>query len=137
MKSLLLALSLCLCSYGQINHAQILIAMVDAPLTPTDSPGGGSYSSTQSVTLSDPTSALILYTIDGSTPACPGTGTLYTGAISVAVTTTIKAIGCNGITGGGVLTSVYTISGGGISWSGMTNGQWTGMTNGQWTAMTN
>lgn len=97
---------------GQNAQKQLMLADTDAPLTPTDSPGGGTYGSTQSVTLSDPTSSLILYTTDGSTPACPGTGTLYTGAISVSVTTTIKAIGCNGVTGGGVLTSVYTISGG-------------------------
>lgn len=89
-----------------------MLADVDAPNTPIDSPGGGTYGSTQSVTLSDATAQFINYTTNGSTPACPATGTLYTGAISVAVTTTIKAIGCNGITGGGVLTSVYTISAG-------------------------
>ncbi len=95
---------------AQQNAHNLMLGMVDAPNTPTDSPGGGTYGSTQSVTLSDPTASIILYTIDGSTPACPATGTLYTGAISVAVTTTIKAVGCNGVTGGGVLTSVYTIS---------------------------
>ena len=112
MRTLFALLFSCILCFGQNAQKQIMLADTDAPLTPTDSPGGGSYGSTQSVTLSDPTSALILYTINGSTPACPGTGTLYTGAISVAVTTTIKAIGCNGGTGGGVLTSVYTISGG-------------------------
>lgn len=100
------------CAFGQSNHAQLLLGLVDQPATPSDSPGGGTYGSTQSVTLSDATAQFILYTINGSTPACPATGTLYTGAISVAVTTTIKAIGCNGITGGGVLTSTYTISAG-------------------------
>lgn len=97
--------------FAQGSRALIL-ADTDAPNTPTDSPGGGTYGSTQSVTLSDATATIILYTINGSTPACPATGTLYTGAISVAVTTTIKAIGCNGVTGGGVLTSVYTITAG-------------------------
>lgn len=106
--SLLVLAALCLIAQNQ-NRA-IMLADVDQPATPTDSPGGGTYSSTQSVTLSDATATLILYTIDGSTPACPGTGTLYTTMISVAATTTIKAIGCNGITGGGVLTSVYTIN---------------------------
>lgn len=94
-------------------HGQYVSAKFNegAPNTPTDSPGAGTYSSTQSVTLSDPNALSILYTTDGSTPACPATGTLYTGAISISVTTTLKAIGCNGVTGGGVLTSVYTISG--------------------------
>ena len=95
--------------------AQILLPISggrERPNAPTDSPGAGSYGSTQSVTLSDAGASTILYTTNGSTPACPATGTLYTGAISVAATTTIKAIGCNGVTGGGVLTSMYTISGG-------------------------
>lgn len=82
--------------------------------TPTDSPGQGSYGSTQTVTLSDPTANFIRYTTDGSTPSYTA-GTLYTTGFSVAVTTTVKAIGCSLVndTCGGVLTSVYTITGGG------------------------
>lgn len=107
-------------AFAQSNKQQVMILTgEDAPNAPTDSPGGGTYGSAQSVTLSDPTASLILYTIDGSTPACPATGTLYTGAISISVTTTLKAIGCNGVTGGGVLTSVYTITAGG-SWGAVT-----------------
>ena len=80
--------------------------------TPTDAPGAGTYGSTQSVTLSDPGSALIHYTVDGSTPSFIA-GTLYTGAFNIAATSTLKAIGCamDGVCGG-VLTSVYTISAG-------------------------
>lgn len=122
--------------FGQ-GTQRTLLSVTDAPATPVDSPGAGSYSSTQSVTLTDATAQFILYTLDGSTPSCPATGTLYSGAFNISVTTTLKAIGCNGITGGGVLTSVYTISGGALSWAALTNGQWTGMTNGQWTGMTN
>jgi len=89
--------------------------------TPTDSPGAGTYGSTQSVTLSDSTSgATICYTIDGSTPGAATAGTCdssptttYSTAISVSSTTTIKAIGTkSGMTNSGVLTSLYTISGG-------------------------
>ena len=83
--------------------------------TPTDAPGAGTYGSTQSVTLSDATAVFILYTVDGSTPACPATGTKYTGAFNIAATTTLKAVGCIDASGGGVLTSVYTISGGALS----------------------
>jgi len=92
--------------------------------TPTDSPGAGTYGTTQSVTLSDSTSgATICYTIDGSTPgaATPGTcdgspTTTYSTAISVASTTTIKAIGTKaGSVNSGVLSSVYTISPGTLS----------------------
>lgn len=127
------------CLFGQVQPSArvLLLGATDAPNTPVDSPGAGSYGSTQSVTITDATAQFILYTTNGSTPACPATGTLYTGAFNISVTTTLKAIGCNGVTGGGVLTSVYTISAGGITWSTMTNGQWTGMTNGQWTGMSN
>lgn len=108
-KAIILAL-ISLCLIAQNQNRAIMLADVEQPATPTDSPGGGTYSSTQSVTLSDATATFINYTTNGTTPACPSTGTLYTTTISVAATTTIKAIGCNGITGGGVLTSVYTIT---------------------------
>ena len=114
MRSLVALFLLCSAITAQNAQKQIQLADTDAPLTPVDSPGGGTYSSTQSVTITDATATFILYTLDGSTPACPGTGTLYTGAFNISATTTLKAIGCNGITGGAVLTSVYTISGGGI-----------------------
>jgi hypothetical protein len=103
----------CSCALAQIPAP--IIGSSDPPKTPVDSPGAGTYSSTQSVTIADATATYILYTLDGSTPACPATGTLYTGAFNISTTTTLKAIGCIGGTGGGVLTSVYTISGGGIT----------------------
>jgi Chitobiase/beta-hexosaminidase C-terminal domain len=112
MRILLSLLLVCSLVPGQNAQKQLLLADTDAPVTPVDSPGGGTYSSTQSVTITDATATFILYTLDGSTPACPGTGTLYTGAFNISTTTTLKAIGCNGITGGGVLTSVYTITAG-------------------------
>lgn len=105
----LLLAAVALCGQGVKST---LVSLVDAPNTPVDSPGAGTYSSTQSVTITDATAQFILYTTSGSTPACPATGTLYSGAFNISVTTTLKAIGCNGVTGGGVLTSVYTISSG-------------------------
>lgn len=115
MNAILILLITALSLSAQSGQQQLMLGLVDQPLTPVDSPGGGSYSSTQSVTITDATATFILYTLTGSAPACPGTGTLYSGAFNISTTTTLKAIGCNGITGGGVLTSVYTISGGGIS----------------------
>lgn len=97
--------------FAVLAGAQILtpISFARLPNTPTASPGAGTYSSTQSVTLTDATASTIFYTTTGTNPNCLGTsGTRYTGAISISTTTTLKAIGCNGITGGGVLTSVYT-----------------------------
>ena len=60
--------------------------------TPTFSPDEGTYTEAQSVAISTTTSgASIYYTIDGSTPSASN-GTLYTEAIDVSETTTIKAI---------------------------------------------
>lgn len=124
---LIILLLLCLPAFSQTLLSGVLGSnggSAGTVATPTDSPGAGSYGSTQSVTLSDATgSAVICYTIDGSTPgaATPGTcdsspTTTYSGAISVGSTTTVKAIGTKaGMTNSGVLSSVYTISGGAAS----------------------
>ena len=77
---------------------------------PTFSPAGGSYTSAQSVTLSDGTSgAAIYYTTNGSTPTTAST--LYTGPISVTQTTTINAIAvASGFANSPVGTATYTIN---------------------------
>ena len=60
----------------------------------TSSPGAGTYGSTQSVTLNiaTTTGATAHYTTDGGAVSCAST--TYSGAFNVAVTTTVKAIGC-------------------------------------------
>ncbi len=77
--------------------------------TPTFNPGGGSYSSAQTVTISTATAgASIRYTVDGSTPT--SSSTLYTGPISVPTTRTVKAIGLlSGSTNSAVASATYTI----------------------------
>ena len=77
--------------------------------TPTFSPAGGTYTSAQSVALSDATSgAAIYYTTDGSTPTT--TSTRYTAPISVTQTTTINAIAAaSGLSNSAVATATYTI----------------------------
>ena len=76
---------------------------------PTFSPAGGSYNSTQSVTISCETGgAAIHYTTDGSTPTA-GSPT-YSSAISVSSTQTIKAIATmSGWTNSDVASASYTI----------------------------
>jgi hypothetical protein len=74
--------------------AHIPAGGIGAVSTPVDSPGAGTYGSTQSVTIAATNSTSIRYTLDGSTPACPSTGTLYTGAFNISTTSTLKAIGC-------------------------------------------
>jgi hypothetical protein len=78
---------------------------------PTFSPAGGTYTGTQSVTLSSATSdSSIRYTTDGSTPT-PATGTLYSGPISISANTTLKAIAyATGLTDSSVSSASYTIN---------------------------
>lgn len=73
-----------------------IVKTIDAnsPATPTASPVAGVFSSTQSVVLSSSNSDSIRYTADNSTPSC-SVGTVYSSAISVDSTQTIKAIGCD------------------------------------------
>jgi hypothetical protein len=58
--------------------------------TPTFTPGEGSYSTSQSVTLSSTTGATIYYTLDNSVPDT--TSTRYTGPITVSGVGTITTI---------------------------------------------
>jgi endoglucanase len=78
---------------------------------PTFSPGGGSYSSAQSVTISTATSgASIRYTTDGSTPS-ETAGNLYSGPVTVSSTTTLKAIAYeSGMVDSAVSSATYTIT---------------------------
>ncbi len=77
---------------------------------PQFSPAAGSYTTTQSVTISDSTSgAVIYYTTDGSTPTT--NSTKYTGAIPVSVSTVINAIAtASGLTNSNVASAPYTIT---------------------------
>ena len=82
--------------------------------TPTSAPGQGTYGSAQTVTLATTTTgASIRYTTNGSAPACPSTGTLYSSGFTVSTTSTVKAIACKTNYGdSGVMSDLYTISAG-------------------------
>ena len=79
---------------------------------PTFSPAGGTYSSSQSVTISTATSgALIYYTTDGSTPTTGST--LYSGTVTVSSSETLNAIAIlPGYQPSTVGSAAYSISGG-------------------------
>jgi len=82
-------------------------------VTPTFSPVAGTYSSTQSVTISTTTpGASIFYTTDGSTPTTSSTP--YTTPVSVATSLTLKALAtASGFINSAIGSAAYVISGGG------------------------
>ncbi len=82
------------------------------PLAPTVSPASGTYSAAQSVTASQSEGQPIYYTIasDGTTPTDPtSTSQLYTGAITVSKTSTLKFRSINGAGSSPVVQVAYTI----------------------------
>ncbi len=83
---------------------------LNAAATPTFSPAGGSYTSTETVTLADATAgANIFYTLDGSVPTTGST--LYTGPIAVASTETISAVAtASGYNNSGVASATYVVN---------------------------
>ena len=76
--------------------------------TPVASPGGTTFNSQLTVTLSSPTpDAVIYYTVNGSNP--DSSSSKYTGGIPVIGTTTIKAIAYkSGFTKSEVMSEVYS-----------------------------
>ena len=101
--------------------------------TPTFSPAAGTYSSTQTVTISDATSgSTIYYTTNGSTPTT--SSTVYSSAITVSATETVEAIATHSGYTSPVGEAVYTINSGAAgTCDGMTlgvSGPGTGSLNG-------
>jgi uncharacterized protein (TIGR03118 family) len=96
-----------------VKAAYTISAGSNPTAVPTFYPAGGSYTSAQSVALSDTTSgAVIYYTTDGTTPTT--TSSVYKSAISVSASMTIKALAvAPGWTSSTVATASYTISSGG------------------------
>src|SRR6266700_4188335 len=80
-----------------------------AVATPTFSPGGGTYTGSVTVSISDATiGATIYYTTDGSTPTT--SSAVYTGALTFTQTTTLKAMAAaTGMTNSGVASATYTV----------------------------
>src|SRR6266516_6434682 len=93
--------------------------------TPTFSPGGGTYTGSVTVTISDATSgATIHYTIDGSTPTT--SSPVYGGALTFTQTTTLKAMAAaSGMTDSGVASATYTIQQQSVARPTCSAGSWT------------
>jgi hypothetical protein len=84
---------------------------LEAVATPTFSPAGGTYTSSQTVTINDATAgANIYYTTNGSAPTATS-GTLYTGSISVSSSETVSAVAiASGYSDSSVASAAYTIN---------------------------
>jgi hypothetical protein len=98
-------------TYADSNETFHGFVLVSAPAaTPTFSPAAGAYTSAQTVTIADATAgAAIYYTTDGTTPSTAST--LYSGAIPVNSTETIKAIAvAGGFSNSAVASATYTIT---------------------------
>ena len=101
---------------SSVGSAAYTISSTPQAATPTFSPVGGSYSGTQTVTISATSGGVICYNTTGSpqtngTTGCT-TGTLYTGTVSVSASETLYAVsGGTGYTDSTVGTASYTISG--------------------------
>jgi len=100
-------------SMGTVTQTAAVNLVVEPQASaPTFSPAGGSYTSSQSVTISSSTSgATIRYTTDGSTPT-ETHGTVYSAAVNISATTTLNAIAYkSGYVDSSITSAVYTISG--------------------------
>jgi hypothetical protein len=92
----------------------LLVAVYMVPVitvaTPTLSPGGGGYTTAQTVSMASATpGSQILYTLDGSAPST--TSPLYTAPVAIAVSTTVRAQAFKaGDQPSAVATATYTLT---------------------------
>jgi sugar lactone lactonase YvrE len=91
-------------------NGTLTITSLGTAATPTFSPAAGTYTSAQSVSISDTTTgAIIYYTTNGSSPTA--SSTQYNAAIPVGVSETIEAIAiAPGYGNSPVATAAYTIN---------------------------
>ena len=92
------------------SAAYTITSSLPSVATPTFSLAAGTYTSVQSVTISDATAgATIYYTTNGTTPST--SSTQYTGSITVSSTETLEAIAvATGDTNSAVASAAYTIT---------------------------
>jgi hypothetical protein len=96
--------------YSLSDVASVAYAINLPAATPTFSPAAGTYTSVQTVTISDATAgATIYYTTDGSTPTTGST--VYAGPIKASSTETLKAVAiASGYSLSDVAIATYTIN---------------------------
>jgi hypothetical protein len=89
--------------------SSLVYGVLSAASTPTFSPAAGTYTGSQSVTISDSTPGkTIYYTTDGTTPT--SSSSVYSGPITVSSTQTLKALAAaSGYFNSSVASATYTI----------------------------
>ncbi|HEX4321324.1 MAG TPA: chitobiase/beta-hexosaminidase C-terminal domain-containing protein [Acidobacteriaceae bacterium] len=95
---------------GHTHSAQILVAYTPVTSTPSFSPAGGSYSGTQTVTITDTTAGAVIYcTVDGSPPTTASA--LCSSPLTVKATETVRAVALSsGYSISAAASATYTIS---------------------------
>jgi hypothetical protein len=90
-----------------------VVKTIDAnsPSAPTVDVPAGAYTTNQSVSITSTGSTAIHYTLDGTAPTC-SVGTLYTGAVNVIQSLTLKAAGCDNAGNIASASFAYTFSNG-------------------------
>ncbi len=82
------------------------------PTAPTISPGGGSFTTAQSVTILDiPSGDTAYYTTDGSDPSTSSTAVAYSGAFAVSQSETVQAAARGSAGWSSIASAVFTING--------------------------
>ncbi|GKU24950.1 chitobiase/beta-hexosaminidase C-terminal domain-containing protein [Clostridium folliculivorans] len=94
-----------------LSNTYTITSPVILPAKPTASVPAGNYSTSQTITLSDKTTGVsIYYTLDGTIPT--SNSTLYSGAIAISSTKTLKAIAIDASGNASeVMSNTYVING--------------------------
>jgi len=95
---------------GTTQNYTVTVTDQNTVIQPAATPPAGTYTAAQSVTLATTTAgASIYYTTNGATPTA--SSTLYSSAIAISATTTLKAIAVkSGMNNSDILTANYTIN---------------------------
>lgn len=104
--------------YADTTDDSYVIVDVTAPDAPAASPVAGEYSTVLSVRLASEGAAEIRYSTDGSIPTCTS-GSLYSSAIAVTVSTVVRAVACDALLNASdTATFTYTITPSSVQTSG-------------------
>ena len=93
---------------GNATYSDYSTTCSAAPQAPTFSVGTGTYNSVQTVTITAEDGATIYYTLDGTAPTTAST--VYSSALTINETTTLKAIAVKDEVSSAITSATYTIN---------------------------